>query len=97
MARDRRGAKAGVATLQIAGAVVPHPVPERQILRPCRSPNRVGLHEPEGFERPGQRCGWKEAPRDRVTPQIIERQSPPLPLNWSASSAKSTLKLVSEP
>src|SRR5512145_121209 len=97
MARDRRGAKAGVATLQIAGAVVLHPVPQRQILRPCRRPNRVGLHEPEGVERLRQRCGWKETPGNRVSAQIVEGQSPPLPLNWSASSAKSTLRLVNDP
>src|SRR5262245_20531697 len=58
-------AQARVAALQIAGAVVRDTVPERQVLRACRRPNRVGLDEPESFERLWQRGRRKEAPRDR--------------------------------
>ena len=66
--------EAGVPALQIARAVVRHPVPQRQILRARRRSNRVGLHEPECVERLRQGCRWKEAPRDRVPAQFVDRQ-----------------------
>src|SRR5688572_7949303 len=68
-------AKAGVLALQVARAVVGDTVPQRQILSARRRPNRVSLHETEGLERLRQRCRWKQAPRDRVSPQLVDGQS----------------------
>jgi hypothetical protein len=43
--------KAQIVALEIARAVVRHPVPQREILRACRRSNRVCLHETECLER----------------------------------------------
>ena len=70
--------EAGIAALEIAGAVAGHAMAQREVLRARRRPDRVGLHEAERVERALQRGRREEAARDRRAPQVVERHSDPL-------------------
>ena len=62
----------GIATLEIAGAVAGHAMPQREVLRARRRPDRVGLHEAERVERALQRGRREQAARDGAAPQVVE-------------------------
>ncbi|HYN05885.1 MAG TPA: hypothetical protein VES67_00705 [Vicinamibacterales bacterium] len=49
------------------------------------------------FLGPAVPVGPTSASDKRFLAAQMQRYSPPLPLNWSSSSADSTLKLVSDP
>jgi hypothetical protein len=64
--------EAGIATLEIAGAVTGYPMTQREILGPRRCPDRVGLHEPKGVEGALERGRREKAAGNRYAPQIVE-------------------------
>ncbi len=64
--------QARIAPLQITGAVVLHPMAQGQVLRACRCPDRVGLHETQAPDRGQQRGGFEQRTRHRIAAQIIE-------------------------
>ena len=49
-----------ILPLEIAGAISDDAVPEYQVLRARRRPNRIGLHESEPIDGSLQRRGWEE-------------------------------------
>jgi hypothetical protein len=62
-----------IPPLEIAGAIVRDAMAERQVLRTRRRANWIGLDEPELCDRARQRRRNTQAARDRVSPQIVER------------------------
>jgi hypothetical protein len=64
--------QARVAAFEIAGAVVLHAVAQREVLRACRRPDGVGLHEAESADRGGQRGRLEEGACDGVAAQVVE-------------------------
>jgi hypothetical protein len=63
-----------IMPLQIAGPISFNPMPQNQILRARRRPNRIRLHERHPLQCPSQRRRSKERSPYRKAPQIIERQ-----------------------
>ena len=63
-----------VLAFEIAGDVAGHAMAQRQILRTSRRAQRIGLHEPQARQRPRQRGGGKQAARDGVAAQLIQRR-----------------------
>jgi hypothetical protein len=59
-----------VAALQVAGAVVAHPLVEDEVLRARRRAHGIGLHEPEPADGGRQRQGFEQAARDRIAAQL---------------------------
>ena len=74
--------QARVAAFQIAGAVVLDAVAQRQVLRPRRGADRIGLHEAQAADRRRQRGRGEQAAGDGVAAQVFEAgvhgQIPPL-------------------
>jgi hypothetical protein len=65
-------AKTGVAPLEIPNPIIFHAMPQDQVLRPSRRPNRIRLHKSHPMQHPLQR-GWnKKALRNREPPQMIK-------------------------
>ena len=64
--------EARVAALQVAGAVAPDPMTQRQVLRSRRSPDRVGLHEPQSLQGAAERGRREQAAPDGEPAQIVE-------------------------
>lgn len=52
--------------------VILHPVPQDQVLRSRRRPNRIRLHKLHPLERPLQRRGHKQALGHRQPPQVVK-------------------------
>jgi hypothetical protein len=48
---------------------------QRQILRPGRRADRIGLHETKPADRASQRGGLEQRPRNGITPQMIQRDT----------------------
>src|SRR5579872_2609761 len=65
-------AERSIAALEIAGSVVLHAMPQREILGPRRRPDRIGLHETQPFDGAFQRRRPEETGRDRIAAKIGE-------------------------
>ena len=65
--------EAGVLALQISGAVAGHAMPQREVLRPGRRADGIGLHEAKRIERALQGRRREEASHDGGAPHIVER------------------------
>jgi hypothetical protein len=61
-----------VATLQLAGAIVFHPLREDEILGASGRPHRVGLDKAQARNGPREGSGLEQAARDRVAPKLRE-------------------------
>jgi len=61
-----------IAPLEIAGAILSDAMAKRQVLRPRRSADRIGLDESQFLNRARKRRRAEEAARDRVSPEILE-------------------------
>ena len=61
-----------VVPLEIAGAVVDDPMPQRQVLGPGGRPDRIGLNESELLQCLLQRGGGEQAAGDSEPPQLVE-------------------------
>src|SRR5215468_2697214 len=61
-----------IAAVEIAHAVVTHPMPQDEVLRPGRRTDRVGLDETHALEGPLERSRGEERPRGRMPPQVVE-------------------------
>ena len=70
----------GILSFQIAGAIAGHAMAQREVLRPGRRADRIGLHEAERIERALQRGGREKAASDGRAPQVIEGHEVPLSL-----------------
>ncbi len=66
-------AERGVASLEVASAIIDNPMTQRQVLRARRGTNRIGLYEAELVHRALQRRGREEAARDCIVAKLIER------------------------
>ena len=64
-----------IAAFQIPRAVALDAVTERQVLRPRRGTDGVGLHEAQPVQGALQRGRREEAPRDREAAQVVQRES----------------------
>src|SRR5580698_4429262 len=64
-----------VAAVEVAIAIVFHPMTQNQILRPRGSADRVGLYKSHLVQRPLQRGRRKKTTRHREAPQIIAVQA----------------------
>lgn len=61
-----------VPALQVTGDITSDAMAEDQVLRTCRRPDRVGLHEAKASDRAAQR-GWRgELPTKRKLAQANE-------------------------
>ncbi len=63
----------GIAAFQVVDAVVLHAVAQRQILRPRRRADRIGLHEAQLLQRSAERGRCEKTARDGVPSQVIKR------------------------
>ena len=61
-----------VAPLEVAGAVVPNAVPQRQILGAGGRANRIGLHEAESLDGTTERGRRTQAARYSQAPEVVE-------------------------
>ena len=61
-----------VAPLQIARSISLDAMTQREVLCPCRRPDRVRLHEPERIQRAFESRRLEQAARDGEPPQIVE-------------------------
>jgi len=61
-----------IEAFEITGTVAGDAVAQRQVLRPCRRTDRVGLHEAEALDGLGQRRRREQAARDGMTSQVGE-------------------------
>jgi len=61
-----------ITAFQITGAVIINTVPQYQILRACRSPNRIGLQEAHSLQRPVESCRLGKIPRNGESSQVVD-------------------------
>ena len=73
----------GVAPLQIARAITLHAMAQNQILGAGRRADRVGLHKSKPVKSAFQRRWRKQTSRDRIAPQVVERDRHPQMLSKS--------------
>ena len=63
-----------IASLEVTGTIVRDPMAQREILRPCRRANRIGLHESQLVDGLAKRGGLEQGTRYGVTAQMIQRE-----------------------
>jgi hypothetical protein len=64
-----------IVPVEVTDPIAAHPLPQDQVLRPGRRPDRVGLHELDVRERRGEGAGSAgQRPPDSLTAQPPERR-----------------------
>ena len=61
-----------VAAFEITGTIIFNAMPQDQILRAGGSTNRIGLHEAHALQGAIECCRFREIPRDRESPQVVD-------------------------